>query len=69
MPGWGSAIVELQLAHYGLPYRPVETGDMFKDAGARARLAGHAVDAVSGRSGQLQWQPDNPDVDSQHSPA
>lgn len=39
MPGWGSAIVELQLAHYGLPYRLVETGDVFEDADARARLA------------------------------
>lgn len=39
MPGWGSAIVELQLAFYGLPLRLVETGDVFTNAAARARLA------------------------------
>lgn len=39
MPGWGSAIVEMQLDHYGLPYRLVETGDVFENAEARARLA------------------------------
>ena len=39
MPGWGSAIIELQLAHYGLPFDLVETGDVFQDAEARARLA------------------------------
>lgn len=37
-PGWGSAIVEAQLAAYGLPYELVEAGDVFTDAAARARL-------------------------------
>lgn len=39
MPGWGSAIVEMQLEHYGLPCRLVEAGDVFANAEARARLA------------------------------
>ncbi|HEY0418091.1 MAG TPA: glutathione S-transferase family protein [Acetobacteraceae bacterium] len=38
-PGWGSAIIELQLACYGLPFRVVDHGDMFKSAQARAELA------------------------------
>jgi GST-like protein len=38
-PGWGSAIVELQLRHYGFEYRLVEHGDMFASAEAREGLA------------------------------
>lgn len=38
-PGWGSAIVELQLTWYGLPYRVEDVGDTFQSAAARARLA------------------------------
>jgi GST-like protein len=38
-PGWGSAIVEAQLAFYGLPHRLVTAGDVFDDAQARAALA------------------------------
>ncbi|MGV8985525.1 MAG: glutathione S-transferase family protein [Cypionkella sp.] len=37
-PGWGSAIVELQLAFYGLPYTLVPAGNVFKDPAARAAL-------------------------------
>lgn len=36
--GWGSAIVEMQLAHYGLPVAAVEVADLFLDAAARERL-------------------------------
>ncbi|WP_284163967.1 glutathione S-transferase family protein [Frigidibacter sp. SD6-1] len=38
MPGWGSALVELQLAWYGLPCALIETGDLFDSAEARERL-------------------------------
>jgi len=38
MPGWGSAIVEMQLAHYGIAFHMVETGDLFDSAEARAAL-------------------------------
>ena len=38
-PGWGSAIVEAQLAAYGLPYELVTAGDIYHDAAARAALA------------------------------
>jgi GST-like protein len=38
-PGWGSAIVEVQAAFYGLPLRLEAVGDLFEDAAARARLA------------------------------
>ncbi len=38
-PGWGSAIVELQLAWYGLPYRLEDAGDLLSSPEARARLA------------------------------
>lgn len=38
-PGWGSAIVEAQLAHYGLPHELTEVGDVLRDEGARAGLA------------------------------
>lgn len=38
-PGWGSAIVEVQAAFYGLPVRLTEAGDLFDDAAARQRLA------------------------------
>jgi len=36
--GWGSAIVEAQLAWYGLPYAFEPVGDLFKEPDARARL-------------------------------
>jgi GST-like protein len=38
-PGWGSAIVELQLAFYGMPYRLIPVGNLFEDPDARATLA------------------------------
>lgn len=38
-PGWGSAIVEAQLAFYGLPYALIEAGDLFEDQAARAAMA------------------------------
>jgi GST-like protein len=37
-PGWGSAIVEAQLACYGLPFRFEVVGDLFDSAEARERL-------------------------------
>jgi GST-like protein len=37
-PGWGSAIVEAQLAWYGLPYRLEESGDLLDSEEARAAL-------------------------------
>jgi GST-like protein len=37
-PGWGSAIVEAQLAFYGLPFRFEATGDLFDSEAARAKL-------------------------------
>lgn len=37
-PGWGSALVETQLAWYGLPYRLEEVGDLFKEQGAGEKL-------------------------------
>lgn len=37
-PGWGSAIVEAQLAVYGLPHRFEAVGDLFDSAAARERL-------------------------------
>ena len=36
--GWGSAIVEAQLAWYGLPFTFEPVGDLFKEPDARARL-------------------------------
>jgi GST-like protein len=38
-PGWGSAIVELQLAHYSMEFKLIDHGDMFASAEARAALA------------------------------
>lgn len=38
-PGWGSAIVEAQLAWYGLPFRMVDSGDLLASAEAREKLA------------------------------
>lgn len=38
-PGWGSAIVEAQLALYGLSYELVTGGDVYHDAAARAQVA------------------------------
>ena len=38
-PGWGSAIVEAQLAWYGLPFEIEDLDDLFKSADARAKLA------------------------------
>jgi GST-like protein len=37
-PGWGSAIVELQLAFYGLPYTLIPAGNVHQDPVARAAL-------------------------------
>lgn len=37
-PGWGSAIVELQLAFYGLPYDLIPAGNVHQDPIARAAL-------------------------------
>lgn len=37
-PGWGSAIIEAQLAWYGLPAQIADAGDLFESADARARL-------------------------------
>jgi GST-like protein len=37
-PGWGSAIVEAQLAFYGLPFTMVEHGDLFDSEDARSAL-------------------------------
>jgi GST-like protein len=37
--GWGSAIVEAQLAWYGLPHTIETVGDLFASAEARERLA------------------------------
>jgi len=37
-PGWGSAIVEAQLAWYGLPFRLVDSGDLLASDEARTRL-------------------------------
>lgn len=37
-PGWGSTLVEAQLAWYGLPYEVEDLDDLFKSEAARARL-------------------------------
>ena len=37
-PGWGSAIVELQLAFYGLPYALITAGNVPQGPVARAAL-------------------------------
>jgi GST-like protein len=37
-PGWGSAIVEAQLAWYGLPFRLEDSGDLLASDEARARM-------------------------------
>lgn len=37
-PGWGSAIVEAQLACYGLPVELQDTGNLFASEAARQRL-------------------------------
>jgi GST-like protein len=37
-PGWGSSIIELQLAWYGLPFRVEDSGDLFDSAVARDKL-------------------------------
>jgi GST-like protein len=37
-PGWGSVLVETQLAWYGLAYEIEDLDDLFKSAGARQRL-------------------------------
>ena len=36
--GWGSALVEAQLAWYGLPFAFEPVGDLFKEPDARAKL-------------------------------
>lgn len=38
-PGWGSTLVEAQLAWYGLPYEVEDFDDLFKSAAARERLS------------------------------
>jgi GST-like protein len=38
-PGWGSALTELQLGWYGLPYQLEEVDDLFASDDARRRLA------------------------------
>jgi GST-like protein len=38
VPGWGSVLVETQLAWYGLPYEIVDVNDLFKSAEARQRV-------------------------------
>lgn len=38
MPGWGSAIVDLQMEFYGLECERIATGDLFDDPGAAERL-------------------------------
>ncbi len=38
-PGWGSAIIELQLAHYAIPHEIIDLDDLFSSEAARARLA------------------------------
>lgn len=37
--GWGSVLVETQLAWYGLPYELEQVGDLFKEPQARDQLA------------------------------
>ena len=37
-PGWGSALIETQLAWYRLPYRVEGVGDLFKEEGAGEKL-------------------------------
>jgi GST-like protein len=37
-PGWGSALVEVQLAWYGLPFALDEVEDLFQSAAARVKL-------------------------------
>ncbi len=37
-PGWGSAIVESQLAWYGLPFRLEDSGDLLASEEARVRM-------------------------------
>ncbi len=37
--GWGSTLVEAQLAFYGLPHAIEEVGDLFQSAEAREKLA------------------------------
>lgn len=37
-PGWGSCIVEAQLAYYGLPFTLVESGDLLASEKAREQL-------------------------------
>lgn len=38
-PGWGSTLVEVQLAWYGLPYTVEDVDDLFASATARERLS------------------------------
>lgn len=44
-PGWGSTLVEAQLAWYGLPFTIEDVDDLFASAAARERLA--AVNPVA----------------------
>ena len=43
--GWGSAIVEAQLQHYGLPHELIEAGNVFEDEAARAQSLKALVEA------------------------
>ena len=36
--GWGSALIEVQLAWYGMPVDLIEVGDVFRDAEEREKL-------------------------------
>lgn len=38
-PGWGSVLVETQLAFYGLPYERVPVADLYRDDAARAAFS------------------------------
>jgi GST-like protein len=44
-PGWGSVLVEAQLAWYGLPFAVEDVNDLFASSAARERLA--AVNPVA----------------------
>ena len=44
-PGWGSTLVEAQLAWYGLPYEVEDVEDLFASAEARAKL--HALNPLA----------------------
>ena len=41
--GWGSVLVEAQLAFYRLPYEIEEVDDLFRSAEARARASPRSI--------------------------